>query len=188
MKKNVTETWFGKNFSELHPKIQKLHSHGGTLTGEVNVEYGEGLGKMLGKRLGKKLGLPQSAGPTSLHIEISHTDTSMVWSRKFGGSNKLMTSCFTPQGSYTNGYWIERTGNIEIHLGVVVQNGAWHWIQRSTIVRNVNVPAAFIPTVKAKKYIQDGLYHFEVELVKQGLGLLVRYSGALEAKTQLGFL
>ena len=53
MKKNVTETWFGNNFLELHPKIQKLHSHGGTLTGEVNVEYGAGLGKMLGKRLGK---------------------------------------------------------------------------------------------------------------------------------------
>lgn len=181
----MVESWFGDHFADLHPKIQQLHTHGGTLSGEVNVEYGTGVGLLLGKRLGKKLGLPQKAGPTSLQVDISHTDTHMIWSRQFGASEKPMTSRFKPIGNYDDGFWTETTGNIEIQLGVMVQNGEWHWIQHSTKIANKSVPAFLIPVVSAKKYIQNDLYHFEVELVKRELGLLVRYSGALNDKPPL---
>lgn len=180
--KTITEQWFGEHFKALHPKIQKLHTHGGTLSGEVNVEYGTGMGNLLGRRLGRKLGLPQSPGPTSLRVDISHTDSSMIWSRQFGASDKPMVSCFKPEGTYDNGCWTETTGNIAIQLGVVVQNGEWHWIQRSARVVNKSIPAFLIPAVKAYKCIKNDLYHFEVELYKRELGLLVRYSGELDNK------
>ena len=64
---------------------------------------------------------------------------------------------------------------MEVHLG------GWHWIQRATKVKNLVVPSLLVPELKAKKSFEDSLYQFEVALQKRGMGLLVRYAGALEA-------
>ena len=176
---SVARKWFGSRFSELHPELQKLHTHGGVLSGEVQVQYGTGVGGLLGKRLGKKLGLPPGAGPTTLKVVISHTDEAMIWSRQFGGASKAMVSEFTPQGFCGNGYWSETTSGITIELAVDIKQGAWHWVQRATKINNITVPAAVLPIVNAHKTIIDELYHFEVEITKPVLGLLVRYKGAL---------
>ena len=98
--KTITEKWFGDHFTELHPKLQKLHSEGGELNGEVRVEYGTGVAGLLGKRLGKKLGLPQQTESTSLRVVISHTDQEMNWSRQFGSASKPMVSVFKPVGNW----------------------------------------------------------------------------------------
>lgn len=177
---SVTQKWFGEYFYQLHPKIQQLHTQGGTLVGDVNVEYGSGIGRMIGQRLGRKLGLPPKSGPTSLQVDIAHTDESMIWSRQFGGSAKEMISVFTPTGNYSNGYWTETTGSITIELGVEVQSSEWHWIQRATKIHNLRLPAVLLPALKAKKTFVDDLYYFEVELVKREFGTLVRYHGALQ--------
>jgi len=161
--------------------LQRLHSEGGVLSGEVKVEYGSGIAGLLGKRLGVKLGLPLHTGPTDLKVDISHTDQVMIWSRQFGSASKPMVSVFTPQGNYESGYWAETTGAITVELSVEVQQGGWHWIQRATRVKNLAVPALLVPELKAKKSFEDNLYQFEVALNKRGLGLLVRYAGALEA-------
>jgi len=178
--KTITEKWFGDHFTELHPRLQKLHTKGGVLSGEVDVEYGSGVAGLLGKRLGKKLGLPLQTESTSLQVDISHTDREMFWSRQFGSGSKPMISVFTPRGNYENGYWAETTGGITVELSVEVQQGAWHWIQRATRVKGLAVPAILLPELIAKKSIEGDLYRFEVALHKRGLGLLVRYGGALE--------
>lgn len=175
----ITEKWFGDHFTELHPKLQKLHTVGGVLSGEVKVEYGTGIAGLLGARLGKKLGLPPQTESTNLEVDISHTDQAMIWSRQFGGASKSMVSVFTPQGNYQSGHWSETTGGITIELAVEVQQGAWHWVQRATKIKNIAVPELLLPEVTAKKTIADDLYHFEVALQKRGLGLLIRYAGAL---------
>ena len=179
--KTITEKWFGDHFTELHPKLQKLHSEGGVLSGEVEVEYGTGIAGVIGKRLGVKLGLPLHTESTSLKVDISHTDQAMIWSRQFGGASKPMVSEFTPQGIYESGYWAETTGAITVELSVEVHLGGWHWIQRATKVKNLVVPSLLVPELKAKKSFEDSLYQFEVALQKRGMGLLVRYAGALEA-------
>jgi len=177
--KTITEKWFGDHFTKLHPKLQKLHSEGGELNGEVRVEYGTGVAGLLGKRLGKKLGLPQQTESTSLRVVISHTDQEMNWSRQFGSASKPMVSVFKPVGNYDSGYWTETTGGITIALSVAIQQGSWHWIQRTTKIKNITVPVLFLPELKAGKAIEDDSYRFEVALHKRGLGLLVRYAGAL---------
>ncbi len=35
--------WFGEYFTALHPLIQELHTHGGSLTGDVKIKFGSGL-------------------------------------------------------------------------------------------------------------------------------------------------
>jgi len=127
--KTITEKWFGDHFTELHPKLQKLHSEGGELN----------------------------------RVVISHTDQEMNWSRQFGSASKPMVSVFKPVGNYDSGYWTETTGGITIALSVAIQQGSWHWIQRTTKIKNITVPVLFLPELKAKR----------------GLGLLVRYAGAL---------
>lgn len=175
-----TEKWFGDHFIELHPELQKLHSQGGVLVGEVEVSYGKGVASLIGKRLGKKLGLPSQAGPTSLRVEISHIENTMIWSRKFGDAPKPMISIFTPHGSYQTGHWTESTGAFSVDLTVEVLNAEWHWIQRETRLMNWPIPALLLPALIAKKAVSNNRYHFEVTLFKRGLGVLVQYKGALE--------
>ena len=177
---SITEKWFGSHFSDLHPKLQLLHSGGGILRGEVDVTYGSGMGGLIGKRLGRKLGLPPVSGRTTLNVVISHTNDKMIWSRQFGSSNKPMVSEFTPYGQYSDGCWSETTRGITLELSVELKQGGWHWVQRAMRINSLTIPALFLPNLKANKAIKNDLYHFEVELFKPALGgLLVRYEGAL---------
>jgi len=177
--KSVTEKWFGDSFAQLHPQLQRLHAAGGTLSGDVLVEYGHGIAGLIGKRLGRKLGLPTNAGRTDFEVEISHTETSMIWSRRFASAEQSMTSVFTPYGTYPNGYWTETTGALELKLAAHVQEGGWHWIQRETSFRGRSLPAVVLPALAAHKTVCDGLYRFEVGLSGYGLGLLLGYKGEL---------
>lgn len=92
-----------------------------------------------------------------------------------------MLSVFSPVGHYPDGYWCEKTGNIQMHLGVNVIDGGWHWVQRKLLIRGITIPAVLYPQTLAYKKIVDGKYEFAVQLTYGKLGLLVGYSGILEA-------
>ncbi len=181
--KTVTQQWFGEHFNQLHPDLQVLHTHGGTLFGEVEVSYGAGLAFLIGKRFGKKLGLPKTAGVTELRVEISHTDDAMIWCRQFSNTPNAMTSLFSPQGMYPFGNWTETIGAITIDLGVEIRHGEWHWVQRAAKLMGVPIPKLLLPAVTASKFVSDNLYHFNVMLSHRGLGMLLQYSGALSLDT-----
>lgn len=178
--KTVTAKWFGEDFKHLHPNLQRLHTNGGVLTGKVDITYGRGVASLPGRRLGRKLGLPLREGLVALRVDISYSDSAMIWTRQFGNTGKSMVSSFTPVGSYSNGYWTESTGGIELQLAVEVQNAEWHWIQRAARIKGIAVPAFLMPVLTAWKFVDNDGYHFMVRLHKHGLGLLVQYQGILQ--------
>ena len=51
----LVKNWFGDKFSNLHPLLQKLHTEGGRLTGDVEIYYGKGRARVSGGRLAKKM-------------------------------------------------------------------------------------------------------------------------------------
>ena len=113
----LVENWFGESFQYLDPLIQRLHRYDSTLYGSVDVEYVSGVAGKIGKRLGRKFGLPLACGSTALTVEISHTSTHLIWTRKFGEYGKRMVSEFCPVGEYPHGGWRETTGGVDIILG-----------------------------------------------------------------------
>lgn len=176
---NVVVDWFGPDFGQLEPLLQDLHRTGGVLTGQVELDFGGGLGGLIGRRLARKLGLPASAGSHNFKVDIRHKDGALHWARQFD-SLPDMVSVFTPHGHYPDGYWIESTGNLTLHLGVRITDGGWHWVQRKLIFRGITLPLRLFPATKAYKCINNGKYEFSVSFSLPVVGQLLRYCGHLD--------
>ena len=176
---NPIKNWFGEDFSQLDPLLQKLHSNGGTLSGRVDVLVGKGISGLIGKRLAVKLGIPFDRKINTLQVEIKHSSSELLWNRTFNEDNE-MRSIFVPHGVYPTGYWTESSGEFSLVLKVEIIDGGWHWVQESIRLKNLPLPLWLFPKTTAYKAIVDGKYVFSVSFSLPILGHLLSYSGQLQ--------
>jgi hypothetical protein len=180
MEPNLVERWFGPQFAALHPLLQQLHRHGGTLRGPVEIGRGSGLAGWLGERVARRMGLPPP-GAAELTVTISHERGRLRWARRFDVADRSveMVSWFEPLGAWPRGHWVETTGPLRFEMGVEVDDGAWLWRVLRARWHGVPVPIQLLPNSRAGKRIVDGDYAFEVEVTAPLLGPLVWYRGRL---------
>lgn len=171
--------WFGPHFDALHPLLRDLHRHGGRLRGEVAIDTGRGVGGVIGQRIARALGVPIDRARRGFEVAITHTDTALHWRRRFEGG-AVLESVFVPIGAWPDGYWIETTGPVRLHLAVDVVDGAWRWRALRAYVRGVRMPMGLLPRTSADKAIVDGRYVFHVDVALPGVGHVLGYRGALE--------
>lgn len=183
MRSALVSSWFGDKFSELDPKLQQLHIQGGELQGSVDLNYGKGLAGLIGQRLAKKMGLPKS-GRNQLSVNISHKSEGLHWGRCFNDQERV-TSTFKPVGTIEDGYWIEETGPITLHLTVDIKEGGWFWRCLKIKIKGISVPTWLLPKTTAYKKIENGKYRFFVGFTLPILGSLVSYQGLLEPNSQI---
>lgn len=176
----AVEEWFGGDFAQLHPHLQRLHREGGILRGAVEVSFGQGVAGIIGRRLASRMSLPTAAGVHDLQVDI-HSEAGLLhWGRTFNGASRF-DSKFQPVGRFPSGHWLEQSGNLTLALGVEVWDGGWHWQHRSTRLFGLPIPRAVLPTTIASKEIEGELYRFSVEVRAALLGKLLGYSGTLES-------
>ncbi len=178
------QEWLGESFSNLHPLLQHIHIHGGTLQGEIDIKLGKGLAGFLGRRLAKKLGVPTTHARSGYKVSISHAPGKLIWAREFiapdGKVEKLVT-VFVPHGQYPHAYWQESTGLMHFRLTVdILEGGGWSWRVLAAHLYGIPLPVKLFPQSQAYKCIEDGRYRFYVGFIMPGLGLLLSYSGLLE--------
>lgn len=178
---NVVQQWFGPAFDALDPLIQKLHTHGGVLEGEVTLFVGRGLLGLVGKRLAAKLGIPLQKPRLQLRVGMHTKEGQLYWGRCFDGQSQMM-SIFEPIGSWPTGHWMERTGGICMALQVDIQNGGWYWRPIKAWLFGIRIPLQLLPRVTAYKRIEQGRYYFYVGFSIPWLGTVLSYSGTLVAK------
>lgn len=178
-------SWFGDAFAELHPQLQALHERGGTLRGDVDVAFGDGIAGMLGRRIARRLGVPTTAGVHRLAVEIHSDDRALHWNRTFDDRD-VFRSEFVPVGRYPSGLWTERSGAFDLALGVDVIDGGWHWRHRGTRFRGIRVPKLLHPVTSASKRVDGGRYRFAVEVRQPLLGKLFAYAGTLALVAEAG--
>lgn len=183
MPNELAKNWFGDKFSHLHPLLQKLHTEGGRLTGDVDISYGKGLAGMIGSRLAKKMKLP-SQGTHKLLVSISHNSDGLHWGRCFD-DQALVQSLFSPVGNIEKGYWVETTGPVSMRLTVDINNGGWYWRCLKISLLGLPIPRFLIPKTNAYKIIENGMYRFHVEFSLPIIGSLVSYQGLLRAESNL---
>ena len=171
--------WFGAQFGELHPLLQRIHLHGGQLTGPVDIVIPGGIAGIFGRRLAKKLGVPADGLPHQLQVEISHHPDGLHWDRCFDGAS-YMRSVFRPVGTSASGYWVEDTGPLKMYLTVDVRDGGWHWRCLAMRVFGLRLPLWLFPNSIAFKAVEAGRYRFYVGFSLPWLGTVLSYGGLLE--------
>lgn len=180
---NAVTDWFGDGFTRLHPLLQALHREGGRLGGPIQLKFGAGLAGAIGRRLARKMGIPAQPGAHHLDVDIGHDARALLWHRCFDATHELHSS-FHPVGHWPDGYWIERTGPLQLELAVDVRDGGWHWRVIGVCVRGVRIPRWLVPRSTAYKQIEDGRYRFFVGFSVPMLGVVFSYSGLLDANTR----
>jgi hypothetical protein len=174
----IVESWFGDAFEQLHPLLRQLHRDGGTLTGQVQIQFGRGLAGIVGKRLARQLGIPPIAGSMPLEVCIHGGPAALHWDRTFG-DGATFASVFTPAGSYPSGHWVESSGALRLKLGVAIVDGGWEWQPRGGWLWGVPIPPWLLPHTSASKRIEQGGYRFTVRVRVPMLGQVLCYSGIL---------
>jgi hypothetical protein len=101
-----------------------------------------------------------------------------VWRRQFN-DGKVFISRFEPIGNYPDGHWIERSGTLQLQLGVRIHEGAWHWEQQQLCWRGWILPARCMPRTTASKSVSDGHYIFSVAIAFPWFGTVLAYRGVL---------
>ncbi len=172
------EDWFGETFQSFHPLIQQLHSQGGRLIGQVDIQVGTGMAGFLGKRIAKKMGIPP-VGTYPFLLSVTYQDRNLIWERGFGSGLQLI-SVFRPVGSVRTGYWLERTEPVDLHFTVEQIEGGWYWRLLRVRYRDIPLPKFIFPRMEAYKRVQDGCYDFKVAFSFPGIGKLVSYGGKLK--------
>lgn len=178
--KNSVTSWFGTQFEQLHPLLQQLHLHGGRLSGEVAISFGKGIAGIIGRRIARKLGIPDNCLSCHLEVFIHHTDECLIWDRRFGDAQQMI-SIFKPVGDWQNGYWIETTGFLTLHLAIDIIDGGWYWRVLGAYIGKLKLPLILLPTSEAYKRIEHGKYNFLVKFALPYLGTLLSYKGLLDA-------
>ncbi len=178
MASEIVSDWFNEAFTNLAPELQELHRNGGVLSGEVKVIIGSGIAGLLGKRLVKKLNIPKP-GINNLRVIISHDKHYLHWDRQFNEAT-TMKSRFKPIGTIDDGYWLEKTGPLEMKLTVDVKKQGWHWRCLRIKYYGLPIPVWLFPNMQAYKYIDNGGYRFYVGFSAPLLGLLFSYGGILK--------
>jgi len=181
MPATAVSSWFGQDFTQLHPLLQQLHLDGGTLSGTVELDLAAGFAGWVGRRLAAKLGIPSESGSYPFEVHIEHRQGQLLWSRRFAHSHAML-SVFEPVGSHASGYWREVTGATELHLQVDIQDGGWHWRCVGMHLHGVPLPLWLAPRTRAYKEVEGGAYRFYVGFSLPLLGTVLSYSGLLQAE------
>jgi hypothetical protein len=180
MSDTAVSHWFGPAFGRLHPLLQDLHRHGGTLRGPIAIRFGRGVAGVAGRRFARRLGIPCDGGEHVLEVTIRHDDDALHWDRRFDDGH-CFASTFRPCGHWPDGGWIEATAVIALHLQVDVIDGGWHWRCIGARFGRWPVPRWLLPRSEAYKRIEAGHYRFSVSFALPLLGEIVRYGGLLDA-------
>ena len=182
MTSTPSSQWFGDRFAELHPLLQNLHIHGGTLSGPVDIALGRGLAGIVGRRLAGKLGIPVDGDRHTLRVAISHQADGLHWDRCFDNEH-WVRSLFQPIGQWPDGCWVENTGPIELFLSVDIREGGWYWRVLKGRLGGIKLPRWLLPQTTAYQLIEDDRYRFYVGISVPMLGTVLSYSGLLNADT-----
>lgn len=171
--------WFGPAFGQLHPQLQALHRHGGTLQGPLTIRFGRGLAGLAGRRLARRLGIPTEGGAHRLQVCIHHRDGRLHWDRRFDDGTRF-ASTFRPCGRWPDGSWIEETGALALRLQVDVVDGGWQWRCIGARLGRWPLPLWLLPGTHAGKRIEAGDYRFDVSIALPLLGEVLGYGGLLQ--------
>jgi len=170
----------GANWDELDPILRDVHGGPGSVrfTGRADVEHGAGVFARLVCWL---FGFPPAGKDQPVTVDMTRSRECEVWTRRFGTAT--FRSHLTPASRPD--HYLERFGPFVYEIAIPVENGAMRLEARSGWFLGVPLPKPCLVASDSQESARAGQFHFDVALHGPfGLGLIVRYRGALDRAGQ----
>lgn len=163
-----------ESFDELPEEVRMTHKTIGASRwkGRASVKRGSGLWSRFIATLFR---FP--AANDDINVEVTKTVTTHgeTWLRQFGSSK------FTSHLSATHEGMTECFGPFTFLLDLKVEDGALHFPVKTGCMGPILLPKWLLPISIAKETVEEGRFHFDVELRAPVTGgLMVHYKGYLE--------
>jgi len=172
----VFRTVLGDAWQQLPAAIRALHeSNGiGRFSGRASVMRGKSL---VAKLIGRVIGFPPDGGDVPVNVTMNSTTDSEYWTRDFAGHE--FSSVMTPGDGRFSHLVCERFGPVTFAMALVLDNGRLNYVQRGWTFLGMPMPRFLGPRGKTCEFVEDGKFHFHVEIELPLIGHIVTYDGWL---------
>ena len=162
----------GPQFDRLPVAVRAMHeiNADGGAAGEAIVE---GAANPLGTLVARIVGFP-SAGHHPVHVSFAERVGVERWTRRFG--TKTFHSTLTERG----GLLQERFGPARFVFNLTGDETCLAMIMKSWSMFGVPLPLAWAPRSRAREFMEDSTFHFDVPITLPLIGRIVRYTGWLK--------
>ena len=169
---SLFEHVLGAAYTDLSPRVQRLHAAPGArrYRGEVEVDSGRG---RLARLFARAARLPTHYRG-ELFVDVRPTRDGERWTRRFG-SHAMPSTLFARDGALS-----ERLGLVRLAFALHVVAGALDWRLVAVRVLGLPLPRGWFKGVTARAFEADGRYRFDVAARLPLIGLLVHYRGWLD--------
>ncbi|MFI4980183.1 MAG: DUF4166 domain-containing protein, partial [Nevskiales bacterium] len=160
----------------LPENLRAMHAwdDGLKVAGRADVERG---GRWLARCIAMLFGFPKAGKDVPVQVQFTRTAGGETWRRTFAGKS------FSSHQSEGRGRWqglvCERFGPFAMALALIVRNEKLFLLVRRWSFFGLPLPAFCAPGGTTYETVEDGRFHFHVEISHPWIGLLVRYRGWL---------
>ena len=169
----------GSAWDRLPAEIRAMHASTETAKGRASVERGRGL---LSRLVAVLFGFPAAASDTPVSVRFHVEDKVETWTRAFG-DRSFSSRQFAGRGGW-DGLLCEQFGPLTFALALVAREGRLELIPRGWRFFGVPMPMWLCPGSIGCETVEDGEFHFDVEIRHPLTGLIVRYRGWLTQVAQ----
>lgn len=169
------ERVLGADWERLHPLIRATHSIGAerVLQGSATVRRGD---TWLGRLAATVCRLPAAGEDVPVTVTMIRGKRDERWIRDFGGKR------FATTLSDSRGALCERFGLLGFDIALCVRDESLHFPIGNVRLLGMRLPAFLQPVSNSREYVEDGRFHFDVELsLPISRKRIVRYCGWLVA-------
>lgn len=167
----------GDAWDRLPEPIRRLHALDGRLVakGRARVERGVGL---LSRLAGAMMRFPKAAADTPVQVQFELNGGVETWTRTFG-DERFSSRQFAGTGR-SERLLVEQFGPMKFAMALVADDERLRLVLRRWSFLGLKLPMWLCPRSDAFESVQDGRFHFDVEISHWLTGLIVRYRGWLE--------
>ena len=166
----------GGAWQELPAEIRSIHDIDGSqrFSGRASVARGRSL---LARLIGKVVGFPPEASDIPVEVTMDPTDGGEHWSRNFGG-HRFSSEITAGKGRFSR-LVCEKFGPVNFAMALVLEDGRLNYVHRGWTFLGIPMPRILAPLGDTRESVEDGKFHFHVEIRLPLAGHIVTYDGWL---------
>lgn len=170
------ERILGSAWNDLPAEIRAMHAvtGSGLANGRASVERGR---SWLARLAGALIGFPAATKDTPVEVRFDIADGVETWTRRFGAET-FYSLQFASSGPAQGLIW-EKFGPLSFAMALVLKDGRLSLILRRWRAFGIPMPMFLCPQSTAHETVEEGRFHFHVEIGHPLTGLIVRYRGWL---------